>query len=98
VKAPKGRWHIAWGFNPRIEPSNRQVEPLKGAQAERATMAATCTNLLYHIVFSTKHRRPIIAPSLQGDLYSYIGGIIRGEGGVLLKKHGIEYDEQYLWD
>ena len=52
-------------------------------------MASTLTNLLYHIVYSTKHREPWIIPSLCDDLYDYIGGIIRGEGGVLLAIGGI---------
>ena len=37
-------------------------------------MAGTYTNLLYHLVFSTKNRMPLISQSLQQDLYSYIGG------------------------
>ncbi|HEX6963654.1 MAG TPA: IS200/IS605 family transposase, partial [Lacipirellula sp.] len=52
-------------------------------------MAGTFTNLLYHIVFSTKHRAPLIVPEFQGDLYEYVGGIIRGEGGVLLEIGGM---------
>ncbi len=42
------------------------------------------------MVFSTKLRRPVIATSFQGDLYSYIGGIIRGEKGTLIEIGGIE--------
>ena len=52
-------------------------------------MAGTYTNLLYHLVFSTKNRIPLISDALQEDLYSYIGGIIRGEGGVLLEIGGM---------
>lgn len=52
-------------------------------------MAGTFTNLLYHIVFSTKNRIPLISPSLQPDLYAYMGGIIRGEGGILLEAGGM---------
>jgi putative transposase len=51
-------------------------------------MASTLTNLLYHIVFSTKMRQDVIVPELQTDLYPYIGGIIRGEKGILLKIGG----------
>jgi len=47
-------------------------------------MAGTFTNLLYHIVFSTKNRKDLIGPDLRNDLYNYIGGIIRGEKGALL--------------
>lgn len=52
-------------------------------------MASTFTKLLYHIVYSTKHRQPLIVPALRDDLYDYIGGIIRGEGGVLIEIGGI---------
>jgi putative transposase len=52
-------------------------------------MAGTFTNLLYHLVFSTKGRTPLIKREIQDDLYEYIGGIIRGEGGVLVEIGGI---------
>src|SRR5687767_4686723 len=52
-------------------------------------MAGTYTNLLYHLVFSTKDRIPLITKGLQQDLYSYMGGIIRGEGGILIEIGGI---------
>ena len=52
-------------------------------------MPSTFTNLLYHIVFSTKHREPLITDELQEELYRYIGGIIRAEGGVLLEIGGV---------
>jgi len=52
-------------------------------------MANTYTNLLYHIVFSTKDRVPMIRQDLQERLYEYMGGIIRGEGGVLLEIGGV---------
>jgi len=52
-------------------------------------MAGTFANLLYHIVFSTKHRRPLIQPALRNELYKYIGGIVRGQHGVLLEIGGM---------
>ncbi len=52
-------------------------------------MPSTFTNLLYHIVFSTKHREPLIKEELQEELYRYIGGIIRAEGGILLEIGGV---------
>ena len=52
-------------------------------------MASTFTNLLYHVVFSTKGRDPLITPAFQKELYKYIGGIIRGEGGTLLEIGGM---------
>src|SRR5262245_8904686 len=52
-------------------------------------MATTFTNLLYHIVFSTKDRVPMIRPDLRERLYEYMGGIIRREGGVLVEIDGV---------
>ena len=45
-------------------------------------MSNTLTNLLFHVVFSTKGREKIISDEYRERLYSYIGGIIRGVGGV----------------
>ena len=52
-------------------------------------MGNTYTNLLYHIVFSTKDRVPAIQEDLRERLYGYVGGIIRGEGGMLLEMEGM---------
>lgn len=52
-------------------------------------MAGTYTNLLYHLVFSTKGRYPLIGSDFKDDLYAYIGGIIRGEGGIVLEIGGM---------
>ncbi len=49
-------------------------------------MSHTC--LLYHLVFSTKERRPWLAPEIQSRLVPYIGGIIRDLGGQLLTANG----------
>ena len=51
-------------------------------------MSSTLTNLLYHIVFSTKNREPAITAPIRAELYKYIGGIVRGEGGTLLEIGG----------
>lgn len=52
-------------------------------------MATTFSNLLYHIVYSTKDRIPSIDGDLREPLYEYIGGIIRGERGILLEIGGV---------
>ena len=44
-------------------------------------MASTLTNLLYHLVFSTKGRLPLIDDEIQQPLYDYMGGIIRNQRG-----------------
>lgn len=52
-------------------------------------MASTLTNLLYHIVFTTRKKQDFIIPALSVELYPYIGGIIREDKGKLLKIGGI---------
>jgi putative transposase len=51
-------------------------------------MGHTYTNLLVHVIFSTKDRQPCITPQLQPRLYEYLGGLARGEFGVALQVGG----------
>jgi len=53
-------------------------------------MSQSFTNLLYHIIFSTKDRRPIITIDQQPRLYDCIGGIVREMGGISLGVNGME--------
>ena len=43
-------------------------------------MSQTLTNLLAHLVFSTKNRRHIITPEIEPELFAYIGGILKSRG------------------
>ena len=52
-------------------------------------MSSSLTNLLYHIVFSTKNRTEIITKTYQEELYKYIGGIIKEKKGILLAIGGM---------
>ncbi len=52
-------------------------------------MAGTYTNLLYHIVFSTKNRLNLLTSALEPEMHRYIGGVIKGEGGVPLEIGGM---------
>jgi len=53
-------------------------------------MSQSFTNLLYHIIFSTKDRRPLITLDYQPRLYEYIGGVLRNTGGISLGINGTE--------
>jgi REP element-mobilizing transposase RayT len=53
-------------------------------------MSDSYTNLLYHIVFSTKDRQPLLTDAYQSRLYDYIGGTIRNLGGISLGINGTE--------
>jgi len=52
-------------------------------------MSQSFTNLIYHIVFSTKHREPLITDEIKPRLYEYIGGILRNKGGIALAIGGM---------
>jgi putative transposase len=45
-------------------------------------MGSTFLSLHNHIVFSTKERRPIIKPRWRPGLHEYLGGTVRGMGGI----------------
>ena len=47
------------------------------------------TNLLYHIVYATKERAPLITKTLRPRLHEYLGGTVRGLGGVALEVNGV---------
>lgn len=46
------------------------------------------TNLLYHIVFATKERTPLITTEFRPRVHEYLGGIIRGLDGVPIEING----------
>lgn len=59
-------------------------------------MPGTSSQLLLHIVFSTKGRRPWISGNVAERLYPYIGGIVRAEKGALYHIGGGE-DHVHLY-
>jgi putative transposase len=52
-------------------------------------MASTYLSLHYHIVFSTKGRRPLISESWRSRLHEYLGGTVAGLGGFSQKVGGV---------
>ncbi|MFA6291368.1 MAG: IS200/IS605 family transposase [Victivallales bacterium] len=53
-------------------------------------MGSTYYSIHHHIVFSTKERRPIISPVWRPQLHEYLGGTVRGIGGVAEAVGGVE--------
>jgi putative transposase len=45
-------------------------------------MPSTHLSLHFHLVFSTKDREPWLAPLHRDRIHEYIGGVIRGMGGI----------------
>jgi len=98
---PEGSWTIAQGLDPgKRMPSNMPAPT--GAQGnlvdfrisfvisgwKKQSMSQSLVCQIIHMVFSTKHRWPLIAPDLRPRLYAYIGGIVRQNRGCLLKCGG----------
>jgi putative transposase len=53
-------------------------------------MPSTWSQVILHVVFSTKNREPLIDARLQERLYPFIGGVVRDLGGSLWAIGGIE--------
>jgi REP element-mobilizing transposase RayT len=53
-------------------------------------MPGTFHNLKFHLVFSTAGRERWLAPEIRARVHDYLGGIVRGEGGVSLQIGGVE--------
>jgi REP-associated tyrosine transposase len=45
--------------------------------------------LHFHLIFSTKHRAPLLVGDVPQRLYAYIGGILRDEKGLLVAAGGM---------
>jgi REP element-mobilizing transposase RayT len=58
-------------------------------ERRQSTMGSTFFSLHYHLVFSTKERRPLIRAEWRSSLHSYLGGIIRGMNGVAESVGGV---------
>jgi REP element-mobilizing transposase RayT len=52
-------------------------------------MGHTYTNLLTHIIFSTKDRLPYLRAERQRDVFTYIGGIVRELKGSAINVNGV---------
>jgi putative transposase len=53
-------------------------------------MSHTFSNLLFHLVWSTKNREPYIKKEMKHRLHSYIRTVIEREGANLLFINGVE--------
>ena len=59
-------------------------------------MPGTYSQILLHIVFSTKHRQPWITAGIADRLYRYMGGIVRAKKGILYDIGGVD-DHVHLY-
>jgi len=61
-------------------------------------MSHTYSNLLSHVVFSTKDRRPLIDAELKPRLLRYINGIVDESGGKVLSLNAMPDHLHMLWE
>jgi len=47
------------------------------------------TRFIYHIVFGTKDRFPMISPSWEEELYRYLAGIVKNHKGIVIAINGM---------
>jgi REP element-mobilizing transposase RayT len=73
---PKGR-------KPWVSSVTKQPAP-KG----RKKVAQTCGNVVVHLIFSTKQRKPLIGADVRLYLFAYLGGIVRELRGTALIING----------
>ena len=58
-------------------------------------MPPSLSQVVLHIVFSTKDRRPWIDPSIRPRLHAYLATLCR-DGAC--EAYHVEFDERYVWD
>lgn len=51
---------------------------------------STYTQILYQIVFSTKHRKPVLNPVNRPELFKYIWGVLKEKKCHLYRINGVE--------
>lgn len=75
------------GYFVAVETNPRRGDT-KGGRKNIA-MSHTHTMLLYHIVFSTKHREPWLEPNVRESLFPYMSGILKNHNGHALLVNGM---------
>jgi len=53
-------------------------------------MPSTHTCLIYHLIFATKNREPVIAAEWRSRLHEYLGGAVRGLDGTSQGVGGVD--------
>lgn len=52
-------------------------------------MSQSLANLVVHLVFSTKERRPLLRDEERGQLHAYIGGILKNHDSPLIEINSV---------
>jgi putative transposase len=91
LAAPTGRPKVARGGAKRNPWTTRDITFVAptGRPVPGDAVPQSFASIHLHIVFSTKHREPLIAPEFAPRLYEYIGGTIRGAKCIPLATGGM---------
>jgi REP element-mobilizing transposase RayT len=52
-------------------------------------MSQSLANIVVHLVFSTKHRRPLLRDDERGQLHAYIAGILKNHDSPLIEINSV---------
>ena len=53
-------------------------------------MPQSLANVVVHLVFTTKHRAPVLAPNIRTELHPYLGGVLRNHHCSPIQIGGVE--------
>jgi REP element-mobilizing transposase RayT len=53
-------------------------------------MPQSLARVLVHLVFSTKHRVPLLAPAIRAELHPYLSVVLNNDGCTSLRVGGVE--------
>ena len=70
------------GTSATTGPTPKPILAPAGAAEYRCAMPSTHTSLHYHLVFSTKDRRPFVAATWRERLHAYLGGVVKNLDGT----------------
>jgi len=84
IIAPTGQHSVARGNTPGIA-NDKNLSP-RGA----AFMSQSLSQVLVHLIFSTKNREAWLSEEIRNELDAYIGGIVNAQNGILLQAGSVE--------
>jgi len=73
--SPEGFWKLA-GDNIPGKSAKYELRPGRGV-GKLINMTSTHLSLHIHVIFGTKHQRPVILPEWRSRLHAYLGGVAK---------------------
>ncbi len=66
------------------------TRPERPRYITRFPMAQSLSRILIHVVFSTKHRAPILTPEVRSELFPYLAAVLNNTDCPSLRVGGVE--------